>query len=34
MGDGMVSLYMNSWEGVNDYQCAPFMQDVLAWLLK
>jgi hypothetical protein len=34
MGDGMVSLYMNSWEGVNDYQCAPFMQDALAWLLK
>jgi hypothetical protein len=34
MGDGMVSLYMNSWQGVNDYQCAPFMQDALAWLLK
>jgi hypothetical protein len=34
MGDGMVSLYMNSWEGVNDYQCAPFMQETLAWLLK
>jgi hypothetical protein len=34
MGDGMASLYMNSWEGVNDYQCAPFMQDALAWLLK
>ena len=21
MGDGMVSLYMTSWEGVQDYQC-------------
>lgn len=34
MGDGMVSLYMTSWEGVNNYQCSEFMQDVLAWLLK
>jgi hypothetical protein len=34
MGDGMVSLYMTSWQGVNNYQCAEFMQDVLAWLLK
>lgn len=34
MGDGMVSLYMTSWEGVNDYQCSEFMEDVLAWLLK
>jgi hypothetical protein len=33
MGEGMVSLYMTSWQGVNDYQCAPFMQEVLAWLL-
>jgi hypothetical protein len=33
MGDGMSSLYMTSWEGVNDYQCAPFMQEALAWLL-
>lgn len=34
MGDGMVSLYMTSWEGVNDYQCQQFMQDVFRWLLK
>jgi hypothetical protein len=34
MGDGMVSLYMTSWEGVNNYQCSAFMHDVLAWLLK
>lgn len=34
MGDGMVSLYMTSWEGVNDYQCSQFMGDALAWLLK
>ena len=26
MGDGMVSLYMTSWEGVQDYQCQEFMQ--------
>lgn len=34
MGDGMVSLYMTSWKGVNDYQCGEFMHDVLKWLLK
>lgn len=34
MGDGMSSLYMNSWEGVTDYQCSQFMQDVFAWLIK
>jgi hypothetical protein len=34
MGDGMVSLYMNSWEGVDDYQCQEFMQNVFRWLLK
>lgn len=34
MGDGMVSLYMTSWEGVNNYQCSEFMQEVFAWLLK
>jgi hypothetical protein len=34
MGDGMVSLYMTSWEGVHDYQCQEFMQDVFRWLLK
>jgi hypothetical protein len=34
MGEGMVSLYMTSWQGVNDYQCAQFMGDVIGWLLK
>jgi hypothetical protein len=34
MGDGMVSLYMTKWEGVDNYQCAEFMQDAFAWLLK
>lgn len=34
MGEAMVSLYMTSWEGVNNCQCAPFMQDVVGWLLK
>lgn len=34
MGDGMTSLYMTSWEGVKDYQCQEFMQDVFRWLLK
>ena len=34
MGEGMVSLYMTSWEGVSNYQCSEFMQDVLRWLLE
>ena len=34
MGDGMVSLYMTSWEGVQNYQCQEFMQSVFRWLLK
>jgi hypothetical protein len=34
MGDGMVSLYMTSWQGVQDYQCQAFMQDAFRWLLK
>jgi len=34
MGDGMVSLYMTSWNGVEDYQCREFMHEVFAWLLK
>ena len=33
MGEGMVSLYMTSWQGVNDYQCAGFMDEVIGWLL-
>lgn len=34
MGDGMVSLYMTSWQGVTDYQCAGFMDEMIGWLLK
>lgn len=34
MGDGMVSLYMTKWAGVDNYQCAEFMQNAFAWLLK
>ena len=34
MGDGMVSLYMTSWQDVHDYQCGEFMQDVFQWLLE
>ena len=33
MGEGMVSLYMTSWQGVTDYQCAGFMDEVVGWLL-
>lgn len=34
MGEGMVSLYMTSWQDVNDYQCTGFMGEVIGWLLK
>ncbi|HEX5172419.1 MAG TPA: hypothetical protein VFW11_24755 [Cyclobacteriaceae bacterium] len=34
MGEGMVSLYMTSWQGVTGYQCAEFMDEVIGWLLK
>jgi hypothetical protein len=34
MGEGMVSLYMTSWQDVNDYQCAPFMEEAIGWLLE
>jgi hypothetical protein len=34
MGEGMVSLYMTSWQGVTDYQCAGFMDEVVGWLLE
>ena len=34
MGDGMVSLYMTSWQGVSDYQCAGFMGEVIGWLVE
>jgi len=34
MGEGMVSLYMTSWQGVSDYQCAGFMDEVVGWLLE
>ena len=34
MGEGMVSLYMTSWEGVTDYQCVGFMDETIGWLLE
>jgi hypothetical protein len=34
MGEGMASLYMTSWQGITDYQCAGFMDDVVGWLLE
>jgi len=34
MGEGMVSLYMTSWQGVTNYQCAEFMDEAMGWLLK
>jgi hypothetical protein len=34
MGDGMASLYMTSWEGVQDYQCQELMQAAFRWLLE
>lgn len=34
MGEGMTSLYMTSWQGVTDYQCAAFMEDMIGWLLE
>lgn len=34
MGEGMVSLYMTSWQEVKDYQCAGFMEEVIGWLVK
>ena len=34
MGEGMVSLYMTSWQGVDNYECAPFMGEVIGWLVK
>lgn len=33
MGDGMTSLYMTSWDGVDGYQCREFIHEVLGWLL-
>jgi hypothetical protein len=34
MSEGMVSLYMTSWQDVNDFQCSEFMGEVFSWLLK
>jgi len=34
MGEGMVSLYMTSWQGVTGYQCSGFMEDVIGWLVE
>jgi hypothetical protein len=33
MGEGMVSLYMTSWQGITDYPCAAFMDETIGWLL-
>lgn len=33
MGDAMASLYMNSWQDVDDYQTEKFMEAVVQWLL-
>lgn len=34
MGEGMASLYMTSWQGVENYECAGFMGDMIGWLLE
>lgn len=34
LGDGMASLYMTSWNGVNDYECSEFMEQLFSWLLE
>jgi hypothetical protein len=34
MGEGMASLYMTSWQGVDDYQPGAFMGEVFGWLLR
>lgn len=34
MGDAMAPLYMNSWQGVDDYQTEKFMGAVIQWLFK
>ena len=33
MGEGMVSLYMTSWQDVTDYECSGFMEETIGWLL-
>lgn len=33
MGDAMTSLYMNSWQEVDDYQTEAFMEAVIRWLI-
>lgn len=33
MGDAMAPLYMNSWQGVDDYQTEKFMEAVIQWLI-
>lgn len=33
MGDAMAPLYMNSWQGVDDYQTEAFMGAVIQWLV-
>lgn len=33
MSEAMASLYMNSWQGVDDYQTEEFMEAVIQWLM-
>lgn len=33
MGEAMTPLYMNSWQGVDDYQTEKFMEAVVQWLI-
>lgn len=33
MGDAMAALYMNSWQGVDDYETEKFMGAVIQWLM-
>ncbi len=33
MGDAMAALYMNSWQGVDDYQTEKFMETAVQWLI-
>ena len=33
MSEAMTPLYMNSWQGVDDYETEKFMEDVVQWLI-
>lgn len=34
LGDGMASLYMTSWNGIDGYECSEFMEEIFNWLLE